>query len=568
MFVCFYNHLDKPKASNCIDSGMSEGNVRSSAVHRYKFVVEKDRFKCGFNDCTKNQYTEKEFEHHLKTKHSIRKNWKCPHCGETIESNKRKVKPGEIIRHLQLHGPNVYWCGECDKMFSTDFDVQLHVARNHPVSKFTYHHKTLDVNGATNTTKEIRVLLECNLCQQWMPTTSAALEHFKMNHAGAVIDFTAFEVVNCRTSNMKVNSTPPQKSFLLQQHLVCDLCDTKMATKDKMLEHYQQKHPSRPLAIRFSQMMCFNNLRSASALEFSKSNASFDRHILFTCAHCDGLRFNFGRVRDVFEHWKKTHDSGYHQLPFHFYADPLVSCLYCDVLSTFQGLVEHFKMNHPKEMFAAVQPLHHDQCGLCPFTATGEDILDHFCRDHPTILQENLTNPVRLTEETVDQLLKINVRKKLKCARCSDVFESESNLRDHCLEVHKTLQFDHTEFIDNESVQLFSGCCADEIDQIEFFEHLTNHQRIFNCSQCSFGTNDAFVFMNHGIDEHKVHQDACTLDLNWLKSWYWHSKYVFGNGLILNKHNLVGTSIDDSKRFMELLQAFVLEREKSFYKDQ
>lgn len=528
----------------------------------YKFVAEKRTFLCGIDNCEKVFSSAIEHENHLKKNHATVKKFSSPHRDyQTWASGDVKiVKPTNVLRHLHKHRSDMYCCGICNKKSQSIFSIQKHVVHNHPTSEFAYNYEKFD--GFLSSTVDVRVKFECNICREQTPSIAMASEHFSVNHPGAIIDFTAIETVTMTKSNAQVVLLPDQRSFLLQKRLMCGVCNAGLVNKNMAIEHFNRMHPSQALEVKLSQILCFNDQKTTSALEFSNWNASFDRNILYDCAHCCGKIYHFNCVQDVFEHWKNVHN-GDESLPFRFFAIPLVSCPYCNIMSTFQDLTNHFRQEHPDQLFVAVQSMTPKQCSLCNFSGYG--VLDHFRREHGTILQENQINPVCLSDDTIDQLLKINVRKKFKCNRCDEAYESESDIRDHFLDEHSTLKFERIEFYDNQNVQLFSKCCNSEIEQITFFEHLVKHERSFGCPQCLFRTNDSFEFMNHGIEEHRNHTDACTLELNYLKNWFWHSEYVFGNGLILNKHNLVGTTIDDSQRFMEFIQAFVMEREKNFF---
>ncbi|XP_055305930.1 zinc finger protein 142-like [Sitodiplosis mosellana] len=538
----------------------------NSTGKSYKFIIEEERYKCGVASCGHQSKAPGDFERHLKEMHGIIKRFKCPHCNDRLEASNdrnRMCTPVDVMRHLELHGNDLFSCFHCQSVFSTEFEVQLHLIRRHLTLEFKYHHKNFDAKGQASVVDDVNVKFECNMCHQHVPTTALAMEHFKMSHTGANVDFTAIQFVDRMTRSLEVVSIPVHRAFLLQQHLICASCDSTLATKERLIAHHRQKHDTRPLAIRLSPLMCFNNFTASSVVEMTKMNSQFDRHIMYTCAHCPETGTYFSKVEDVLTHWSKTHETE-DQLPFRFHAIPLVACIHCQTLSTFHDLVRHHAQKHSNQPFVAVNPINQNQCSVCNFVS--DNLIDHFCLEHSTILQENIMNPVCLSEGTVNQLLEINVRKNFKCGRCDTILETENDMKDHYLDEHKTLEFDRIEFNDNQSVQLLGGCCHLDLDQITFFEHLANHERNFCCPKCTFHTSDSFEFMDHGIEAHEIHNDACTLDLNNMKTWYWNSRYVFGNGLVLSKYNLIGTSIDDSQRFKEFAQTFVAEREKSHYK--
>lgn len=537
-----------------------------SAGSVYEFILEEERYRCGVSGCCHQSQSSSDFERHLKEEHGNMKRFICPHCNELIEPNadrNRFCAPTiDITRHMKLHGTEQFFCGQCHSIFTTDFEIQLHLTRRHSTVEFKYKHKRVDAkNGQETFIDEVNVMFECNICHQPIPTPAFAIEHFKMVHPGTCVDCIAVKYVIRSTRNFESVSIPFQRAFVLQQHLICGTCDVKMQTKEGLLAHHRQKHDTRPLAIKFSSLMCFNNFTAISVLELTKMNAQFDRNILYKCPHCP-LSNYFANVDDVLTHWSEAHETE-DPLPFRFHALPLVSCKYCLNLSPFHDLVRHHQQKHPNQPFVAVNPINQNQCACCNFI--GDNLIDHFCREHSTIPQDNYENPVCFNEITINQLLEMNLWKKFKCGRCNAIRETDDDIKDHYLEEHKTHEFDRIKFYDNKSVQLIGGCCQLDVDQITFFEHLTNHEHNFCCPNCIFHTNNSFEFMEHSIEAHEIHIDACTLDLKNISQRYWNSRYVFGNGLVLHKHNLIGTSIDDSQRFKDFAETFVAKQEKNHY---
>lgn len=531
---------------------------------KYNFVIESERYRCGIDGCSHHTLTGSELNKHIRRQHSTRQTFCCWHCGEQIcaENGQKGVSTIDILHHLDFHGSDLFWCIKCTKPFSSEFDVQLHITRHHLSSEFKYLHKHFDTNGQASRTDDISVLFDCNICGQCIPTVAKAVEHYKVNHCGASIDIAAIQFTQRTTSKMEVTRIAPHKTFSIQQHMICDFCDATVPTKERLLQHHRQLHIARAPVIRLSPLMCFNNLHLAKVTELTKINALFDRHILYECEHCDGIHFS--SIEEVHKHWMKQHNTDDSRLPFHFLAIPLVSCAQCPCLSTFDGMRDHYIEKHPSQPFVAVNQMNHKECTLCNYT--GNTLTEHFYREHSTILQHKIRNPVRLSEDKIDLLLDINVKKKHKCTVCETILETEEDMRNHALDIHKTFDFEPCEVFDNQSVQLIGNCCRTAVDQITFFEHLASHTFWLYCPKCTFRTQNSFEFMNHGIEAHDVHNDACTLNLKYLKEQYWSSKYVFGNGLVLNKCNLVGTSIDDSHRFNEFAEALVVEKEKDYSK--
>lgn len=530
------------------------------------FVPKHDRYRCGIDDCEYHGMSY-DLRNHLTKEHNVRNAFNCHHCDIKLypEIGQKNVSIPFILNHLELHGNDIYSCKHCDRLFSSEFEIQLHIVRQHLLCEFRYQHRNIrnkiDGNGQAVTVDDINILFECNICQQGVPTVAMTSEHYKTVHFGANIDFTAIQFTTRTMANFEKISIPPHNAFMLQQRLICALCDTTISTKEKLLAHHKEKHSNEFPMIRFSPLMCFNQMDKPNLMDLTKANAKFDRHIFYACVYCDENSSYFSSMKGVHMHWNSCHSEDLE--PFRVQAVPLVACIHCQAISTFRGLLHHHEYQHLNQPFVAVHPMNSQQCTLCKYI--GNDIIQHFTLKHFNVIQENNSNPVCLSEDTLNQLLDIQVMIKFKCTHCDDIFDMENECRAHHLEMHENLDYIQLKFYDNQSVQLIGNCCQQEINQITFFEHLAEHKQTLCCPKCTYHTENSFKFMNHSIDLHQMHHDACSIDLKYLNTQFWNSQYVFGNGLVLNKYNLVETSIDDSKRFNEFAKSIVTQRETDFY---
>lgn len=73
---------------------------------KYKFIIPRQRYKCGINECNSNFNQANEFTQHFETMHMNEKLFCFPHCMEMIKNAKNNVKTflNEIFEHLYLHG--------------------------------------------------------------------------------------------------------------------------------------------------------------------------------------------------------------------------------------------------------------------------------------------------------------------------------------------------------------------------------------------------------------------------------------------------------------------------------
>ncbi|XP_055309474.1 PR domain zinc finger protein 5-like isoform X2 [Sitodiplosis mosellana] len=524
-------------------------------VKKYAFVIDSERYKCGVIGCDHCFPTSSDLDRHIASVHpsdGYVQRYRCPHCNEQtqpMDDDRTKPRRSDIIRHVELHGCNVFCCFGCIKVFPIEVDMHRHLTRCHLTQNFKYSHQQLDCNGQMLKTDDITLVFRCKMCYSFTSNIAQAMEHFKIFHNSATVDFIVIQSSQRTTPKQKIGtSIPPIPAFEMQQQLICAICNSTFGKKENLVAHHQQRHELEPIAIRFGSLF-LKNIKSVDCKDMTKMNASFDRQILYTCAHSHATIKYFSEVECVLAHWSNTHETD-DQLPFRFQALPLVSCKYCPVLSTFRDLRKHHAKNHPKERFIAVNPADNNQCSVCNFI--GDNIVDHFRSEHSLIQQDNVVNPVCLNDATIEKLRQINVRKK--CDQCFDIHETENDMKNHYLREHKTTNFERIECDDNHSVQLITGCCRLEVNQPIFFEHFAHHEQHFCCNKCPFYTDDPSRLVDHSVEIHETHCQPKKLEIKNLQSWFWNSEHIFSNGLTLNSYNLIGTAIDDSQRFKEFFR--------------
>lgn len=412
----------------------------------------------------------------------------------------------------------------------------------------------------------ISVSLNCTMCIRQFTDVDSAKLHFNNEHKGANIDITAYKTTDQRNPNSDGYLILKIKSFILQQHFICDhdQCRTTCSTKARLIAHHQQDHKGLPLAARFSPLLYFHNLDSKNLKELTAQNLVFDRYILYSCAHCEDPIIYFNQPMDVKMHWLKKHytkdlsvDETFY--PFRYKALPLVSCKYCKLLTTFTDLMRHHQEKHQDNPLVAVDPFNENQCSVCHFS--DGNVINHFIHEHPLVSQKIFVNPICYDVNTFMELVKVNVGPKFRCEVCDDILQTEDDLGVHHTIKHEALKYRVREIYDDIDEKLMGGCCNKQvIERHRLFEHILEHRRNFYCQVCSYHTTNSFEFVEHGITAHGIHSDARTVDLDYLKRSFWKSRFIWMNGLVLNKHNLIKTYLDDSTRF----KRFLAEQEKKY----
>lgn len=165
--------------------------------------------------------------------------------------------------------------------------------------------------------------------------------------------------------------------------------------------------------------------------------------------------------------------------------------------------------------------MHDSKCGIC--SSTENPLTEHFDIAHQEVLKGNLFSPIALSNDLLNKLRNVNGHVKIRCKRCDYICESKYELTKHHEKRHPTKRISMEHFYDKESIHLITGCCQTIIDPDRLVDHLKEH-RLPN--------------------------------KNTLAQFYWTTKVVCGNGLVLNKHNLLNTDLDDSKKFADFVKRF------------
>ncbi|XP_037936158.1 uncharacterized protein LOC119670110 isoform X3 [Teleopsis dalmanni] len=127
-------HFDK--MTNLASSSLTSPSpsiTKSLAVlylPKFKYVYEKNIYKCGVHDCEYQTLSEKLFLSHINTLHSTVNTYNCPFCKEEI--CKRPISVNRIYEHLQFHQRTLYQCTECDFVHFNKSFVEKHWTGAHP----------------------------------------------------------------------------------------------------------------------------------------------------------------------------------------------------------------------------------------------------------------------------------------------------------------------------------------------------------------------------------------------------------------------------------------------------
>ncbi|XP_031631977.1 zinc finger protein Xfin-like isoform X1 [Contarinia nasturtii] len=492
----------------------------------YEFVPNTQRYRCPIYACSIGWKTFDKFKAHLNHDHREANGFTCLHCKEFF---------GRNIDHASVHGNIVTECGDCKNVFSRDFDVLLHqLSRHDDDDGIHMYRRNFRYSSNVISLQEICVIFECALCKKRFDSQTQAVQHYIKGHSSRHISLTLIRLMKEVNYDSTISYSLIQggSSFALQQHFVCGHCKQVLYTKDAMTSHHTH-HRYQQLAINFTRIHLIDTTVTDN---FWVPKVSFDQYLFYYCEHCEPDFKNskvYGHVDDVYDHWRSTHGNG--SKSFRFLVAQLAQCYYCKFISTFQGLQKHQNIHHRQCSFAILHLIDPLKCGLCASTIEpGKDFVKHFQTAHELVLKSNVFNPIAMDNGALKELIKIKGNQKHKCTRCNKIFDTKTAFLDHVNRHSTHNQSD--QFYDNESVHMMAGCCDTVMKPFDF-SHFKEH----------YYRSKRHQKQDRGV---KKERDAIMMD-------YFQTKVVFGNGMVLNKHCLLGTDLDDRQDFENYIDQLI-----------
>lgn len=485
-------------------------------------------------------------------------------------SLKEKVEGKSILHtmnHLYQHRENLFGCLSCnsntvDRTYYFESAILNHLANEHKKDEWQFDWLHREV-GKQTTVFEIKLIkFTCNACNEELEHVEHALDHFKVKHPTKLVNFKTIVRKKCsqianKLSEYKTSSSITDKDYSLRQSFLCTLCDFISTSKEILMAHRNAKHTSSIFELKLGNPMLMN-LNSAVE-KCNEPNA--DPFIIFSCYWCyekdNGDSFIAATAKEIHEHWQAEHS----KQPFLFYPEKLVQCYYCDdVITTFKGMKKHFTEKHPLRNDEKWQIIHfinvknNKKCPMCNFVSYTHELPKHIDETHNAVMELNIFNPNRLMQNEVDNLLKLNT--KIFCHLCDGVYNTEERFQAHHKTEHLDLNPVSRPQIDSSVAGLIVGCCSAFIKPQNFYDHLRTHAFEYMCHECKESFNNIVEVAKHDMAKHnknKSMEDRLSQFNRLCWKIFYGTKLYFGNGLVLYKHNLCGTNIDDSSQMENYL---------------
>lgn len=492
----------------------------------YRHISPTNRYRCSIRGCDLNCGNLTNFRQHLISNHCQVRTYNCIHCQQMIhcENGSGEVMLNAVINHMLLHSSIVIECSVCTAnsskaIFSSDYNALTHMLMRHDEVNIIYRRDHRDAM-TVHRMEEIIVLFECGQCKSRFDTSTEALWHYVTFHHSHHADLRLIQLKKQSANDNDLVSYSMEdidQEFRIQQHFFCGRCQTYHKTKISLIDHHNLMHQPNYLAIEFKHCLINDKLQSYQM----EQNMAFDQYLFFSCGHCNDSTI-FVNADDVYDHWYDNHNE--EEKPFRFRVAPLVQCHWCEVFSTFEGLKKHQMKQHSTSAFIVKDFIDRSKCGLCLADDGDGSMRTHFENNHQTVLKADLFSPIPLSNYILQKLVYVEGQRKYKCGYCAEIFETKDEFKSHHSKKHFLVEPDSEKLYDNQSMHLIAGCCGVKLEPNKLFGHFKEHKRMSESR---------------------------------LTTYYWETTVIFGNGLMLNKHNLLGTELNDANEFETFLNDFI-----------
>lgn len=241
----------------------------------------------------------------------------------------------------------------------------------------------------------------------------------------------------------------------------------------------------------------------------------------------------------------------------------MLRCFYCHEINSAINIKQHHHDFHSDGIpMVAIADNNQFECAICKYV--GIDLMRHFESIHSDVILSPALNPTKLSDETMSELLKIDIHIRFKCKSCDLIFETGSLIRLHFLEKH-TGTPQQTNSIqlssDMTNINYICGGCNQEITPDKYFEHLATHSTKYEClgANCSFKVESLKEMLHHNKQVHVTNgsdSNRVAKIIDQSAEIYFKTKTIFGNGLVLEKFNLMNTQFDDSAVYSNFINRF------------
>lgn len=241
----------------------------------------------------------------------------------------------------------------------------------------------------------------------------------------------------------------------------------------------------------------------------------------------------------------------------------MTKCFYCHEMNPAIHIKQHHHDFHSDDIpMVTIAADNQFECGICKYV--GIELINHFKSIHSDVILTPAFNPTKLSDETMSDLLKIDIHQKFKCKLSELIFNNGNLLPQHFLDKHA--EFSAKEISiqlsnDMKNINYICGGCNQEITLDDYKDHLAMHLSRYEClsANCSFSVENLKVMLVHNIQVHGTNgprSERVAKIIDQSAEIYFKTKMIFSNGLVLEKFNLMDTQFDDSANYSNFINHF------------
>ncbi|XP_015172124.1 PREDICTED: zinc finger protein 883-like [Polistes dominula] len=249
----------------CNYEGCNLAYFKQSRLDRHIRLHTGERpYKCYFPECTKAYTNSSHLRRHIETHNLTKKRLECSKCSLTLsnyynlkrhyarvhdnvltcnECNEKFIKKRQLIRHIALHNNVMYNCSQCDKKLTTmnylKRHEELHKKGNKsypcPLCSEVFTKWILLVkHKKAHHIKDFK----CYQCKKVFANGNYLKNHLKTHNETRCVIPCPYE--NCEKSYFyKSNLTNHINYYHLNKKFICDICNTELSAKSKLIQHIQ-----------------------------------------------------------------------------------------------------------------------------------------------------------------------------------------------------------------------------------------------------------------------------------------------------------------------------------------
>ncbi|XP_029990082.1 zinc finger and BTB domain-containing protein 40 [Sphaeramia orbicularis] len=184
---------------------------------------------------------------HLHTYHNVTQPHDCQKCCLSFSSLE------EHRKHIEeFHPKEFHKCPTCDRVFSSAALLDKHKATHtggkpfscelcnksyQQLSGLWYHNRTQHPDVFANHTRQLKALVQCDVCFKFFPSASSLAKHQAADHQGS-----ASSTVQCPSCPVVVGGNEELHEHISTQHVSCPLCSEALPPEVELQDHILSCH--------------------------------------------------------------------------------------------------------------------------------------------------------------------------------------------------------------------------------------------------------------------------------------------------------------------------------------